>query len=364
MSLILIVFTLLYCLLLLSFLYGMQRLPQPMDAAPQGISVIVAARNEEQHLPGLLDALCSQEYPQEKHEIIVADDRSDDATARICADYAKRYPQLRWVQLTEENPDFVGKKGALTAAINQARFDVFAFTDADCLPGSQWLAEINRHMLPTVDFVAGYSPLVVAQPWLAELKNLERAAIFACTAGSFGLHWGITCTARNMAYRRKVYDAVDGLSRIGHIRSGDDDLMLQQAAPHCRDFNFIYSAAGTVPSIDKADLAAQAQLEQRRGSKLRHYAPAIQAISVGAAIFYALLIGSFVAALVGAFSWQIWLGCLLAKVLSEALLVGNFCRRVGQSTLMRAFPLAEMLYIPYYLYFGIKGTFGTYRWKN
>lgn len=31
---------------------------------------------------------------------------------------------------------------------------------------------------------------------------------------------------------------------------------------------------------------------------------------------------------------------------------------------MKAFLLAELLYIPYYLYFGIKGTFGAYRWKN
>lgn len=364
MTIVLIIFTTLYCGLLLSFLYGMQRLPAPRDAGPQAISVIVAARNEEAHLPALLDALCSQHYPKEQYEIIVADDRSTDATARICKDFAARYSHFRWVQITRENPQLVGKKGALSAAIEVAQYNIFAFTDADCLPGPHWLSEVNRHMLPSVDFIAGYSPLVVEQAWLDKLKNLERAAIFACTAGSFGLHWGITCTARNMAYRRTVYDAVDGLSRIGHIRSGDDDLMLQQAAAHCRSFNFISSAAGTVPSIDKADLATQSQLEQRRGSKLRYYTPAIQSVSVGAAIFYVLLIACFIGCLAEVFPWAIWLGCLFAKILSEVLLVGTFCRKVGRCDLMRAFLPAEILYIPYYLYFGIKGTFGTYQWKN
>jgi cellulose synthase/poly-beta-1,6-N-acetylglucosamine synthase-like glycosyltransferase len=47
------------------------------------VSVIVAARNEELFLPGLLSALAKQDYPVDKLEIIVADDRSTDKHGNV-----------------------------------------------------------------------------------------------------------------------------------------------------------------------------------------------------------------------------------------------------------------------------------------
>jgi len=364
MIIILSFLALLYGGLLLFFRAGMQRLSPPQDRPPQQISIIVAARNEEEHLPQLLDALLHQDYPTSHYEIIVADDRSTDKTPTILQKYAEEFPHLKWVKITQENPNFVGKKGALTAAIAQSTFPILTFTDADCLPTRHWLSEVNRHFHPHTDFLAGYSPLIVNNPRLNSLKNLERSSIFAVTAGSLGWNWGITCAARNMAYRRSLYDAVRGFSTIGHIRSGDDDLMLQRLAPHCRSMNFMFSPASTIPSYDTADAATQLQLEQRRGSKLRYYTRPIQIMAVGAAVFYVTFLAGCLGALLGKVSLPAMGAILLWKLFSEGILVSTFLKKVQRPGYMKAFLLAELLYIPYYLYFGIKGTFGAYRWKN
>ena len=47
------------------------------------ISVVVAARNEEDHIQHLINDLISQEYPIDKLEVIIVNDRSTDDTAMI-----------------------------------------------------------------------------------------------------------------------------------------------------------------------------------------------------------------------------------------------------------------------------------------
>ena len=42
------------------------------------VSIIIAARNEEENLPYLIEDLCKQNYPSNKLEIIIVNDRSTD----------------------------------------------------------------------------------------------------------------------------------------------------------------------------------------------------------------------------------------------------------------------------------------------
>jgi len=56
------------------------------------------------------------------------------------------------------------------------------------------------------------------------LKKLERLAMFTFSAGSIGWNWGITATGRNFAYKKEVFESLNGFDGIGHVPSGDDDL--------------------------------------------------------------------------------------------------------------------------------------------
>jgi len=353
-----------YSLLIFILFLGVFLLKKPGESQNQKISIIVAARNEEQHLPELLHRLAIQNYPEDCFEIIISNDRSTDATLDILQEATSRIPNLKYVTVKEENPKMVGKKGALTLAIAAASNPILAFTDADCLPGENWLKEIDRHFQKKVDYLAGYSPLIISNPKLNRLKNLERASIFAVTAGSFGINWALTSTGRNLAYRRELYDQMGGFKEIGHIRSGDDDLMLQLMGRKIRKFNFMFAPDSFIPSFDKEDLQTQIQLESRRASKFKHYPASIKLIILDIALFYLATVVATIAAIFGNFPLTALGIILLAKVLPEFLLLLTFLHKIGKKELMKSFPLAELIYIPYFLFFGIKGTFGKYKWKN
>ena len=64
----------LYSAVLLRLLSGLNRIPAPESTDRPFVSVIVAARNEEDNIAGLLGCLLSLDYPRDNYEIIIIDD--------------------------------------------------------------------------------------------------------------------------------------------------------------------------------------------------------------------------------------------------------------------------------------------------
>lgn len=93
------------------------------------LTVIVPARNEERLIGRCLDALRAQ--VRKGVEVIVADDGSTDATARVVAE---RFPEVRVLRLPHR-----GSAAARAAAIAEARAPRIAFLDADCVPDPGWI---------------------------------------------------------------------------------------------------------------------------------------------------------------------------------------------------------------------------------
>jgi glycosyltransferase involved in cell wall biosynthesis len=115
--------------------YGAFRLPWLRDFAPAGdaecprISLLFAARDEEEKLPGALATLMEIDYPN--LEVIAVDDRSNDSTGRILDEFAAAHPRLRVVHVTHLPPGWLGKPHALQQAFESSSGDWLLFTDAD-----------------------------------------------------------------------------------------------------------------------------------------------------------------------------------------------------------------------------------------
>jgi len=135
--------------------WGLSRLPWIKDFPPAQdeacprISLIFAARDEEEKLPAALATLAAIDYPN--LEIIAVDDRSQDATGRILDDFglidlstghhtdtsdtaSQGLPgssRFRAVHVTELPPGWLGKPHALQKAYESSTGDWLLFTDAD-----------------------------------------------------------------------------------------------------------------------------------------------------------------------------------------------------------------------------------------
>jgi glycosyltransferase involved in cell wall biosynthesis len=134
----LVVFGVIACLWVfhgLRVAYGVLHLPWVKDFAPSEdedcprISLLFAARNEEEKLPAALTTLESIDYPN--LEIIAVDDRSQDSTGRILDDFACRHSRFRVVHISTLPGGWLGKPHALQKAYEGSSGDWLLFTDAD-----------------------------------------------------------------------------------------------------------------------------------------------------------------------------------------------------------------------------------------
>lgn len=103
---------------------------KPVAALPDApsLSVIVPARNEEATIERCVRSLLAQTIDV---EVIVVDDRSEDATPDILAALAAEAPRLRVIRGAELPDGWVGKPWALAQGVRAARGAWLLFTDAD-----------------------------------------------------------------------------------------------------------------------------------------------------------------------------------------------------------------------------------------
>jgi glycosyltransferase involved in cell wall biosynthesis len=115
--------------------YGATKLPWVKDFKPAedaecpSISLVFAARDEEEKLPAALATLAALDYPQ--LEIIAVDDRSLDATGRIVDEFAAAHLRFRAVHISELPSGWLGKPHALQKAYEASTGEWLLFTDAD-----------------------------------------------------------------------------------------------------------------------------------------------------------------------------------------------------------------------------------------
>lgn len=344
---------------------GSCRRHAPRASTLPAVSVIVPARNEESSIEGLLDDLRNQDYPRGLMEMVVVDDCSEDATEAIIARAASEDPRIRAGTTRHSAVPFRFKKRALQEGIAASRGDLIMTLDADCRIGRSWVRKKAAAFTPGLDLVAG-EVLIEGGGLLGALETLEMAGIQAMSAGLMNIGFPITCNGANLAYRRTAFERVGGFSDIGHMVSGDDDLLMQKIAmPDPR--RVWYQAGRETAVVTRAVRNLPEFLERRTrwASKITGY-PSLPALGVLIVFFfYFLAIPTWLAGMAFA-GWSLWpvlLGFGI-KTAGDALLVFRGLLSMGRLPLALLFPVAEMLHIPYVMVVTLRGVFGTFRWRG
>lgn len=359
-----IALTAVYVVAVSRILIGLCRLQPGRSQILRSVSVIVAARNEEQHLRRCLNALISQSYPPELVEIVVVDDRSEDGTARIVRDAQTRCDRIKLVQVKALLPGLTGKKNALTQGIQQSHGEILCITDADCRPGPDWIAGMLRHFEDGVGMVAGYSPFETRGGLVQRLLAFETMVTATMAAGSIGWGGGITCAARDLSYRRALFDQVGGFSKIGHVRSGDDTLLLQQVKRETTwKVRYATEPETFVWTDPPPNLKTFVQQRVRHLSTGRLFSKPLRLLGGGIYLFDLLLIITVPLALIG----HIGPTPLMAFGVKASVDFAAMWRSSGLFRgrgLLSLFPLMEVLYPPYIVLFGALGMWKNFKWKE
>ena len=329
------------------------------------VSVIIAARNEEDKLDKTIQDILAQKYPKELLEIIVVDDHSTDRTSQIICSYAAQGVIL--IKLNEDRALNSYKKKAISEAIKIASGELIVTTDADCRMGTHWLKTISDCYQQN-NFKMISSPVAFFEEKNAfeEMQTLEFLYLIGLGAATIGQKMPSTCNGANLAYRRDVFYEVKGFQGIDDLASGDDELLLHKVASlYPQGIGFCKSEDALVFTHAKPDLSAFIQQRKRWASKSTRYRnKAIVALGVSIWMFNLLILVNGVIGLFDpAFFWLAGLS-LLCKFLVEMTFLIPMCRFARRLSLLWYQPLLTVVHIFYFVYIGVAGNSGKYNWKD
>lgn len=199
-----------------------------IDNIFEPVSVIVAAHNEYDNLKKNLPLILEQNYPE--FELILINDRSEDATEQLIAGFQEKYKNLRYTFIKNNGKLRHGKKLAITLGVKASKYENILLTDADCQPSTaNWISEMMKGFSSS-DIVLGYGPYSQKNTFINKIIRYDTLFIamqYLSFAKAGIPYMGI---GRNLAYKKEIFVKNKGLSSHAHLRSGDDDLFINEVA--------------------------------------------------------------------------------------------------------------------------------------
>jgi succinoglycan biosynthesis protein ExoA len=114
------------------------------DRQLPGVSVVLAIRNEAEHLDNCLHALVNLNYPREKIEILLVDGMSGDNTPAILADWAGRDSRIRTLQNRQLTVSY-----GMNMGIAAARYDYILWVSGHAILQPNHIRQCLRSMHET-----------------------------------------------------------------------------------------------------------------------------------------------------------------------------------------------------------------------
>lgn len=219
----------------------------PDRAFEPSVTVIIPTRDRAGDLADCLEALGQLDYPRDRLEVIVVDDASLEpgAVAEVAARFGAR------LLANEENR---GPAYSRNRAAREARGDLVAFIDSDCVAGESWLRDlVGFFAWPRVGAVGGRtvgyytdSPL---DRYEEVASSLDMGAHLRVKAGGSDTFYVPTC---NLLARRMVYEELGGLREDQRVGEDVDFCWRLREAGHY----LVYTPQGMVKHKHRTSLAA------------------------------------------------------------------------------------------------------------
>lgn len=358
-----------YAILLVYYLHHWKQLPEissPVDGQEPVVSVVVAARNEEDVIGACIRSLLAQDYPGD-FEIILVDDHSTDntvANARSAGENA-----IKLLTPSESEVPYQGKKEAMAAGIRMARGEVILMTDADCIVPKTWVSELSGAIRNDQFLATG--PVVYRKyiGTLEAFQALDLLSLMVITGGGWrsGLHY--IGNGANLAVRKDVYDAVGGFDGMPDFPVTEDVVLILKVRMYGDDAcGYVKSLNCLVESYPETSIKAFVQQRLRWASQNSR----LPSLSVLAVWGYVWLVNVFLLVTIiltcvypESVNIIILSFSLVLKFIIEFIVLKNASRFAQMAGVMKWFPIAFFINILYVAIIGSLALAGSsFEWKG
>lgn len=312
------------------------------------ISVLICAKNEAENLKLFLPEVINQNYPN--FEIVLINDASYDDTLDVMEAFQMKHNNIKIVNV-ENNEAFWGnKKYALTLGIKASTYDHLLFCDADCRPKSNnWITSMSAQFSDNTKFILGYGAYKKKKHSLlnalVRFETLLTAIQYFSYAKAGNPYMGV---GRNLAYHKSEFFNHNGFMSHMNIKSGDDDLFINEAAIK-KTTQIEFSEESHTESIAPETFTEWFHQKRRHISTAKHYNFKDQFLLgvfyLSQLLFWILFIG-----LISTFfKWEIVLVIFGLKLIIQYIVYGFSAKKLNEQNLIFALPFLEIILILFQL---------------
>ena len=320
------------------------------------VSVLICAKNEAENLKEFLPSIAKQQYSN--FEIVLINDASSDDTLEVMESFKEKHSNIKIVNV-ENNEAFWGsKKYALTLGIKASSNDYLLLTDADCTPKSdQWISSMSADFSEKKTFVLGYGAYKKKKysilNALIRFETLLTAIQYFSYAKVGNPYMGV---GRNLAYHKTEFFNVNGFMSHMKIRSGDDDLFINQVATK-KNTSIEFSEESHTLSNPSQTFSEWFKQKRRHVSTANYYKGKDQfflgLFYLSQILFWTL----FIILISFLFKWELVLIIFGTRILVQYLVYGFSAKKLKEQDLILVIPFLEVFLILFQLTIFITNRF-------
>lgn len=302
------------------------------------VSILIAARNEEENIAELLHSFTQLSYPKDRLQILIGDDDSTDTTAEIIEDFITENVFIQYIRIEKQIADLKGKANVLAQLAHIATGELFFYTDADIELPKNWIEAFvverkNEGVIVGLTLVKNKNWFEASQAieWIFTLKLMKTLADYNIQSTGMG---------NNMMVSAEAYWAVGGYEKIGF--SIVEDYAIYKAIID-KGFAFKQLFKPEAMTLTKPP---KKYFEQRKRWVSGGF-------STGSILIFPALIQGFllpILLIISFFSWKIVLSVFILNFLVNLFLGGQIFKVLNQNQLLKYIPAYTIyMYIFWFL---------------
>jgi cellulose synthase/poly-beta-1,6-N-acetylglucosamine synthase-like glycosyltransferase len=322
-------------------------------------TIIVPFRNEAENLPLLLKSLSELNYPADLFEVILVDDESAEKFQIPNSEF-----QIRIIDTIRVSNS--PKKDAISTAMKHVKTDWVITTDADCTVRENWLWTFDNYIQENeVSMIAGAVTYDTNNSFLHHFQQLDLTSLQGATIGSFGIKKAFMCNGANFAYKKSLFEKMNGFEGNNTIASGDDVFLLQKVANSCQNqVHYLKAEEAIVHTKPTQDWESLFYQRVRWAAKTSSYQSIFGKV-LGLIVFFGNL--SFVTGTVF-FAFGIWPWQLLTLFVVLKFIIDFGLLYVTNQFLtdrrIKSLVLSSLFYPFFSSAVALYSLFGSYKWKG
>mgnify|MGYP003631054324 FL=1 len=202
------------------------------------VSILIAARNEEENLEACLNSVMNVDYPQGKFQVLIGNDQSTDGTQTIIDRWINKELHVKSIPIQPNLNGLIAKSNVLAQLAAKTDGEFFIIIDADATVTKHWLKTMVAQAVQGFDLVSGYTE-VKSGNYFSSLQKMDwqnsihTLKVFSDRGNT------LTALGNNMLISSEAYQLVGGFEALGATKVEDLKFLLAAKREELKTFQLM-----------------------------------------------------------------------------------------------------------------------------